>query len=79
MNTVKPSIRKILKDWKTESGATRPTHVSLRNGRLTIYSSEVGFFIGKMGILVEKYKNIIIKKFPNITDVVFEEVDFFWF
>ena len=78
MNTVNQRIRKILKEWKTEAKATRPTHVSLRRGILTIYSSEVGYFIGKRGDLVYKYKNILINQFPQIKDVVFEEVDFFW-
>ena len=73
------SIQQIMRQWKTESGSTRVCQFKLdKEGILNIYTSQPGFYIGKYGALVFKYREILKSKFPSIKNVNFVETDWYW-
>jgi len=71
-------IQKILKQWKKEAGATRVIQYRYRNGILTIYSSQPGLLIGKAGVFVNKYKEILEKKVYDFKNLEFVETEYYW-
>lgn len=71
-------IRKILKDWKEEAGATRVIQYRYRNGLLTIYTSQLGWLIGKAGVLVDKYREILKKEIYDFEKLEFVETAYYW-
>lgn len=62
-------IRKILKDWKKESGSNRVMQYKYRGGRLTIYTSQPGYIIGKGGATLSKYNEILKEKVLDLTNI----------
>lgn len=71
-------IRKILKDWKEEAGATRVIQYRYRNGLLTIFTSQPGWLIGKAGVLVDKYREILKKEIYDFEKLEFVETAYYW-
>lgn len=73
------SIESVLKCWKEEAHVTRPIHYwyNANIGILTICSSDVGYLIGKQGVLVEKYRDILknTKGIYNFQNVQFQEIN----
>lgn len=72
------TIRKILKAWKDESGATRIIQFQYKNGILEIFTSQPGWLIGKGGALVYKYEQILKKELHDFKNLKFIETDYYW-
>lgn len=71
-------IQKILKSWKNESGATRVIQFRYRNGILEIFTSQPGWLIGKAGVLVDKYTEILKKELHDFKELKFIETGYYW-
>ncbi len=71
-------IQKILKRWKKEARTTRVIQYRYRKGMLTIYSSQPGWLIGKGGVLVDKYREILEKEVYDFKDLEFVETEYYW-
>lgn len=71
-------IQKILKSWKKESGATRVIQFRYRNGILEIFTSQLGWLIGKAGIIVDKYTEILKSELYDFKELKFIETDYYW-
>lgn len=71
----------IIKDWKDEAGIKGIIQINaLPTVRdiLIICTAYPGYMIGKGGCLVDKYKRIIQKEFPNIKKIEFIETNRWW-
>ena len=51
----------ILKKWKDESGVSTTIKFNYHNGTLTVYSTQCGLLIGRMGSLISSYKTELKK------------------
>ena len=71
-------IQKILKSWKNESGATRVIQFKYRNGILEIFTSQPGWLIGKAGVLVDKYTEILKRELHDFKELKFIETSYYW-
>lgn len=73
-------IYEILKEWKKESGAKGVIQFkySCLTGNLTIYTSYPGWLIGKAGLLVEKYRNILKEKIIGFKSLEIVETDYYY-
>ncbi len=70
-------IQKILKRWKKEARTTRVIQYRYRKGMLTVYSSQPGWLIGKGGVLVDKYREILEKEVYDFKDLEFVETEYY--
>ncbi len=66
----------IIKQWEIESGCSDKVRYSLKydTKTLTIYSSQVGYLIGKAGCLCLKYVPILKADNQYIKNVMFVEI-----
>lgn len=55
-------VRENLKEWKERSGASQPIMFKTKDNVVTIYTSQVGYLIGKGGCLIDEYTNKIRSK-----------------
>lgn len=75
---MKLRIRKFLKDWKEEVGVTRVIQYRYRNGMLTIYTSQPGLLIGKAGVIVDKYREILKQEIFDFKELEFVQTEYYW-
>lgn len=67
-------IKKALEAWKKESGVKRPVLFNVRENVVNVYTSQPGYFIGKAGILFDKFASIIQEKCGESVVVQLHEV-----
>lgn len=62
---MKKDICSILENWCEEAGVKTPVGYYWNTSKKCweIYTDRPGFLIGKAGVLVDKYKNILNKRF----------------
>lgn len=70
-------ISDILKQWKYESKAEGilQFHYSYSTGILTLCTSYPGWFIGRAGILIDKYRNVLKSEINGFTEINFIETN----
>lgn len=70
-------LSEILKQWKDESGSRGILQFKYlhSNGMLLLCTPYPGWFIGKYGALVDKYRNILKSEISEFTDIQFVETD----
>ena len=72
-------IQKIMRQWKKESGSDRVCQFKLqRDGKLVLYTSQPGRFIGLHGCLYDKYESILKTKIPEINSIDIVETNWYW-
>ena len=70
------AISSILRKWCDEAGVKTPVgyYKNFSEKYWEIYTDRPGFLIGKDGILVQKYKDILNKRFYCNYEIRFREV-----
>lgn len=76
MYTVK--LKKLLNQWKKESGATGVIQFSYWEGFLKIYTSEPEYLIGEKGILINKYKELLREELYDFNTLKIIETNSHW-
>lgn len=75
---MKRRLTQIIKEWKDEADIKGIIQINacptVRN-ILTICTDRPGLMIGKGGCLIDKYKKMIQKEYPNIKEIKFLETD----
>lgn len=71
-------IWEILKQWKKESKSTKVIQYRYRDGILEIYTSQPGWLIGKAGVLVDKYREILKAEMYDFKELKFVETAYHW-
>lgn len=71
-------LSKLIKEWKDEAGVKSIILIGAyptARHKLKICTDRPGLMIGFHGKLINKYKNKIQEKFPNIEEIEFIETD----
>ena len=68
-------LLQILNEWKEDSGVNTTMKFGYSNGKLTVYSSQCGFLVGRMGQLIGQYKVKLKKCNLGIDDLELVEFD----
>jgi hypothetical protein len=76
MYTVK--LKKLLNQWKKESGATGVIQFSYWEGVLKIYTSEPMYLCGEKGILINKFIELFKEELYDFTTLKIIETDSYW-
>lgn len=72
-------IQKIMRQWKKESGSNRVCQFQLQSdGKLVLYTSQPGRFIGLHARLYDKYESILKNEIPKINSVDIVETNWYW-
>lgn len=71
-------LDKIMKAWKKEAGYDRVVQYKYDrlNHKLHIFMAHPGYFIGRQGRLVEKYKKILDDNCYHIYEVSFTQTEY---
>lgn len=74
-NWTKNRERKFLEDWCAEAGLKEPVAYDYEYHKgFTIYTNHPGILIGKVGILVNKYRDRLKEEFGKDNDIKFVEI-----
>lgn len=73
-------IQEILKQWKEDSKADGVLQFkySYLDGTLWLYTHYCGYYIGRAGTLVDKYRAILQKEIVGFTELKFTETDYYY-
>ena len=67
--------RKLIENWCKEAKYTRPVgYYNDLRGTMTIYAEYPGHLIGRTGIYINKFKEVLKKEFHKDYEVRFEEI-----
>ena len=67
--------RKLIENWCKEAKYTRPVgYYNDLRGTMTIYAEYPGLLIGRTGIYINKFKEVLKKEFHKDYEVRFEEI-----
>jgi ribosomal protein S3 len=71
-------LTKEMRMWKSESGVDTPImyRYSVCNNKVVVCTSQPGWLIGRAGILLNKYSEIISNKLGRPTTIEFVEVGY---
>ena len=72
-------IQRILKQWKKESKSKVPMQYRYMDGVLEIYTTQPGWYIGKAGILGNKYIDILKSEVHDFKELKLVETEYCWY